>query len=142
MIKVDAKTFISEEKLHFKFSRSSGPGGQNVNKVSSRVTLFFDIAGSEELTENQKSRILKQLTSRVDKDGMIRVVSQKYRTQAANRKAAVKRLEELLKSALENKPVRKKTKVPYEAKLKRLEEKRRRSILKKQRTKLDFKEDV
>ena len=141
MIKVDSSTFISEDKMFFKFSRSGGPGGQNVNKVSSRVTLFFDVAGSGELTKTQKSRILKQLARRVDKDGMIRVISQKYRTQAANRKSAVRRLEELLKAALKDRPVRRKTAVPCKEKLKRLEEKRRRSFVKKQRAKLNFSED-
>lgn len=141
MIKLNSKTFIPEEKLRFKFSRSSGPGGQNVNKVNSRVTLFFDVTGSSEISNTQKSRILKRLGRRVDKNGILRVISQKYRTQTANRKATVRRLEELLKSALKNKPVRKKTTIPNKAKLKRLEEKRQRSILKKQRAKLNFEED-
>ncbi len=142
MIRLNSDTFISEEKLTFKFSRSSGPGGQNVNKVNSRVTLFFDVAGCSELSENQKSRILKQLGQRIDKNGILRVISQKYRTQTANRKETLRRLEELLKAALKRKPVRRKTTVPYKEKLKRREEKRRRSALKRQRAKLDLTDDL
>jgi ribosome-associated protein len=138
MIKLNSDTCISEDKLTFKFSRSGGPGGQNVNKVNSRVTLFFDIARSSELSETQKSRIIKKLGRRIDKDGILRVVCQKYRTQTANRKETVRRLEQLLKDALKKKPVRKKTAVPEKEKLKRREEKRRRSILKQQRAKLDL----
>jgi len=141
MIRLNSNTLISEDRLTFKFSRSAGPGGQNVNKVNSRVTLFFDVAGSSELSENQKSRILKRLGRRVDKNGILRVISQKYRTQTANRKETVRRLEELLKDALKKKPVRKKTIVPLKEKLKRREEKRRRSALKQERAKSDFTDD-
>jgi len=141
MIRLNSDTFISEDKLTFKFSRSGGPGGQNVNKVNSRVTLFFDVAGSGELSNTQKSRMLKRLGRRVDKNGILRVVSQKYRTQTANRKETVRRLEELLKAALKKKPARIKITVPEKEKLKRREEKRQRSALKQQRAKLDFSDD-
>ena len=129
---------ISENELVFKFSRSSGPGGQNVNKVNTRVTLLFDLANSTNLSDVQKKRILKQLAGRASKDGVIRVVSQRYRTQKANRRAVVERLQELLSLAMETKPIRKKTKVPGSAKRRRLEEKKRRSILKQQRSEPDF----
>ena len=129
---------ISEERMFFKFSRSSGPGGQNVNKVNSRVTLLFDAANAVEFSDSQKRRILSRLASRVNKDGLIRVVSQKYRTQKANRRAAIERLCGLLREALASEAVRKKTKPPYAAKEKRLEEKRRRSVLKRQRAEKSF----
>ena len=133
MIEIKEGIIIREEEIVFKFSRSSGPGGQNVNKVSSRVTALFDVANSASFSSVQKRRILKRLATRADKNGVIRVVSQRYRTQRANRKAAVARLGELLRDALETRPVRKKTKVPFAVKQRRLEEKKRRSILKKQR---------
>jgi len=129
---------IEEEKLVFKFSRSGGPGGQNVNKVNTRVTVLFDVAGARGFSDSQKRRILKRLATRANKDGVIRVVSQKYRTQKANREAAVERLGELLRGALKKKAVRKKTAIPEYARQKRLEEKKRRSLLKMQRAEKDF----
>ena len=138
MIEIRGDILISENELVFKFSRSSGPGGQNVNKVNTRVTLLFDLANSTNLSDVQKKRILKRLAGRASKDGVIRVVSQRYRTQKANRRAVVERLRELLSSAMETKPIRRKTKVPWSAKRRRLEEKKQRSLLKRQRTEPDF----
>ena len=134
MIKITRDTFINEDDLVFKTSRSSGPGGQNVNKVNTRITLFFDVSNCESLSDWQKQRIFSRLATRTDKSGVLRVVSQKFRTQRANRRAAVERLQELLSGALKTRPVRKKSKVPYAAKKRRLEEKRRRSLLKRQRS--------
>ncbi|MBW8041511.1 MAG: aminoacyl-tRNA hydrolase [Planctomycetes bacterium] len=138
MIEITKDLFIDEGRLVFKASRSGGPGGQNVNKVNTRVTLFFDVAGCDVLSDIRKQRILDRLSTRADKNGVIRVVSQKYRTQKANRRTAVERLQELLREALKTKPVRKKTRVPERARLRRLEEKKRRSMLKRQRAEKDF----
>ena len=138
MIEIRDNILISENELVFKFSRSSGPGGQNVNKVNTRVTLLFDLANSTNLSDVQKKRILEQLAGRASKDGVIRAVSQRHRTQKANRSAVVERLQKLLSLAIETRPIRKKTNVPGSAKRQRLEEKKRRSILKQQRTQPDF----
>ncbi len=129
---------ISDSELIFKFSRGGGPGGQNVNKVNTRVTVFFDAANSKSFSDEQKEQILKKLASRADKNGVIRVVSQQYRTQKANRRAAVERLKELLREALKKKKIRKKTRVPEAVKRKRLEKKRRRGLLKRQRAECNF----
>jgi ribosome-associated protein len=134
MIEIPGDIFINEDEFVFKVSRSSGPGGQNVNKLNTRVTLFFDVANCGSLSDFQKRRILTRLASRADKNGVLRVVSQKFRTQKANRRAAFERLKRLLIDALKTKPVRKKSKVPYAAKQRRLEDKRRRSMLKRQRS--------
>lgn len=139
MIKIGSGIFIAEDELVFKFSRGGGPGGQNVNKVNTRVTVLFDAANSRSFSDVQKERILKVLATRADKGGVIRVISQRHRTQKANRRAAVERLEELLREALKKKAVRKKTKVPEAVKRRRLEEKRRQSLLKKQRAERSFK---
>jgi ribosome-associated protein len=134
MIEIMHDVSIDEDELVFKVSRSGGPGGQNVNKLNTRVTLLFDVSNCGSLNDLQKQRILTRLASRADRNGVLRVVSQKYRTQGANRKAAVERLQQLLNDALKIRPVRKKSKVPYAAKQRRLEEKRRRSLLKRQRS--------
>jgi ribosome-associated protein len=135
MIEITDNISIRDDELIFRASRSAGPGGQNVNKVNSRITLFFDVANSRSLSDEQKRRILSRLATRADRNGLIRVVSQKFRTQNANRRAAVERLQQLLADALKTRPVRKKTKVPYAARQRRLKQKRRRSLLKQQRAK-------
>jgi len=132
------KEFVFEDELVFRFSRGGGPGGQNVNKVNTKVTAFFDAVNSRSFSGEQKEQILKALANRADKDGVIRVVSQQYRTQKANREAAVERLKELLTGALKKKKVRKKTKVPKAARRKRLEKKKWRGSLKKQRAERSF----
>ncbi len=138
MIKITDKISISENELTFKASRSSGPGGQNINKVNTRVTLFFNVLNCKSFSDLQKQRILWRLSMRCDKNGVIRIASQKFRSQIENRKAVVERLQKLLKDALKIHPVRKKTKIPYAAKQKRLQRKKQRSLLKQQRSKKDW----
>jgi len=133
MIEITNNIGIGEDELRFVFSRSSGPGGQNVNKVSSRVTVFFDVASSENLSEGQKKRIFSKLKSRISKDGVLRVHCQKYRTQGENRVLVVERLAGLMRGALVRKAVRKKTRMPRAAKMKRLDAKKRRGEIKKLR---------
>lgn len=133
MIEVTGNIGIDEDGLRFVFSRSSGPGGQNVNKVNTRVTVFFDVINCPNLSEGQKRRILTKLKSRISKDGVLHVHCQKYRTQGGNRVLVIERLAELLRSALVRKPVRKKTKVSKAAKMKRVDEKKRRGEIKKLR---------
>ncbi|MCK4294404.1 MAG: aminoacyl-tRNA hydrolase [Planctomycetes bacterium] len=138
MIAITDDIFIRDDRVVFKASRSGGPGGQNVNKVNTRVTLFLDVAECETLSDAQKKQILTRLATRADKNGVIRVVSQKFRTQKANRRAALERLRQLLEEALKKRPVRKKTRTPERAHRKRLEEKKRRSALKLLRSERDF----
>jgi ribosome-associated protein len=141
MIEITYKISISVKDLTFKTSRSGGPGGQNVNKLNTRVTLFFDVVNYNSFSEHQKRQILARLASRADRSGVIRVVSQKFRTQKANRSAAIDRLQQLLQDALRTKPIRRKTKVPRSARERRLKQKRHHSLLKEQRTRKDWLEE-
>jgi len=129
---------IPEHELFFKTSRSGGPGGQNVNKLSTRVTVFFDVANTTCFSNIEKRRIMRRLKTRVNKNGLMRVASQRHRTQRANRQAAIQRLTVLLAEALKKPPKRRKTALPQWARQHRLEEKKRRSNLKKQRSQQDL----
>lgn len=124
---------IPEEEVRFSASRSGGPGGQNVNKVNSRVTLIFDVEGSAALTPEMKERIKGYLSGRVSRAGILRVVSQQHRSQAANREAALARFVRLLAEALAESPARLATRPTRAARIRRLEAKRRRSGLKTSR---------
>ncbi len=132
-LQITRTAHIDEKELVYTFQRSSGPGGQNVNKVSTRVTLAFDLDGSPSLSAMQKTRIHSRLASRVSRSGVLRIVSGRYRTQTANRRATRDRLVELLAEALRPIKPRRKTKVSAGAKARRRDEKRKRGALKSQR---------
>lgn len=126
---------IAQGELRFAYSRSSGPGGQNVNRVETRVTLLFDVDVSSSLTESQKLRIHERLATRINKDGVLRVVSQRFRTREANRRAAMERFDELLAQALRYERPRRKTRVSRAVKRRRIESKRQRGEIKRSRSK-------
>jgi ribosome-associated protein len=124
---------IPDGELVFTTSRSSGPGGQNVNMVSTRVTLQFNVDESQSLSEEQRGQLRRRLARRINKDGILRVASQRHRTQLANREAAARRFVALLQDALTKAPERIPVALPEAANQKRLEEKRRRSRIKRER---------
>ena len=134
MIDVGHGILIPEHELTFSASRAGGPGGQHVNKVSSRVTLRFDLAGSPSFTDDQKALLRQRLRSRISDAGVLRVVSQSSRSQGANREAAVERFAELIREALSVDPPRRPTRVPRSADRQRLERKRQQSLRKRERT--------
>lgn len=133
MIQINRSTAIPTGELTYDFSRSSGPGGQNVNKVNTRVTLYFDVKSSPSLTDFKKKTIITKLKTRIDKEGVMRVISQKHRTQLANKKVATDRFTELLQAALTFNPPRRKTKPSKGSIKRRLETKKQRSQTKKLR---------
>ena len=118
---------IDDGELGFEFARSSGPGGQNVNKVETKVRLLFDVRRSPSLSPEQRLRIAERLATRITRDGVLHVASQRHRSREANRQATIDRFVELLTGALEKDEPRVRTKVPKKARLRRLEDKRRQS---------------
>jgi ribosome-associated protein len=122
-----------KQELVFSTSRSSGPGGQNVNKVNTKVTLKFDVAGSALLTEEEKQIITDKLASRITTEGILVLVSQDKRSQLDNKEAVREKFVKLIAKAFEKKKVRKATK-PSKASVKeRIETKKRHAEKKKWR---------
>jgi ribosome-associated protein len=126
---------LPDTEVEYRTSRSGGPGGQNVNKVSTRVTLLFDVAGSATLSDEQRSLVLERLAGRTSRTGVLRVTSQRHRTQLANREAATERFVRLMSEALTETPERKAVAVPRAEKERRLEEKHLRARIKRERVK-------
>jgi len=124
MLVINEHLSIPEEELDFSFARSGGPGGQNVNKVSTKAQLRFDLTHSPSLSETQRERILAKLANRVDSDGILMVTAQEHRSQPLNREAAMARLAALLAQALKVPKRRRKTSVPRAAVERRLAGKR------------------
>ncbi len=123
-------------ELKFKTSRSGGKGGQNVNKVSTKVELNFDVKGSAMLNDEQKAVIMEKLAHRINKEGVLQIIVQESRSQLANKELAVQRFDALIKACFVRKKKRVKTKPSKAMKAKRLEKKRKHSEKKKERRKV------
>ena len=133
-VKITDRLFVPEDELHFTASRSSGAGGQNVNKVSTRITLWFDVLKSPSLSEEAKRQILNKLPTRINKMGMLWINAQQTRSQAGNRELALQRFVELLAQALVKPRFRKKTRIPRKAQEERIAEKKKRGRVKANRS--------
>lgn len=133
MIHITDNISLHESELQLEFMRASGPGGQNVNKVSSAVQLRFDAASSPALSEAIRTR-LKQISGhRMTADGILIIKAQRHRTQDRNREDAIKRLVALIRKAAQFPKQRRRTKPSAAARQKRLAAKRRRSEIKRHR---------
>ena len=129
---------ISEAELEFRTSRSSGPGGQHVNKTDSRVELLFDVPNSPSLSESQRTKVHEALKNRIDKEGVLHIFAQSYRSQSRNREEAVERFVELLQIALKPRKKRKPTRPSKASKERRLKSKKEQSEKKKRRGKVEL----
>ena len=132
-IRINSRIVIPSNELEWRFSRSSSSGGQNVNKIESRVELIFDIEHSKVLSPHQKFRIINQLKNKIF-HGSICIAVQDRRTQYENRKLAILRLTYLLRDNLKSQPkLRKETKPTRASQRRRVELKKKRGELKKSR---------
>lgn len=133
MIEISPGIELNEEELQFTFIRAAGPGGQNVNKVATSVQLRFDVIHSPSLPEEVKARLVRLAGSRATDDGILIIEARRYRTQDQNRTDAVQRLIVLVRKAQEKPATRHNTRPTRSSQLKRLETKKRRSVIKKNR---------
>jgi ribosome-associated protein len=134
MIRINNNLEIPDVELSFRYSRSSGPGGQNVNKVATKVTLLFAVADSATLSEHQKATVSERLATRISKDGVLHLSSERHRTRSANQRDAVERFATLVAAALAPRKRRRATGVPDSSRRRRLEAKRQRSERKRLRS--------
>lgn len=133
MIEVNSRIAIPEDEITFEFIRASGPGGQNVNKVSTAVRLRFDVRGSSALPEDVRDRLIRLAGRRIPDDGFLTIHARSHRTQEANRREAIDRLVELIQRATERPRPRRATRPTAASRERRLESKRRRGETKQGR---------
>ena len=133
LIPINGHLFLDDSEIEESFIRASGPGGQNVNKVSSAVQIRFDLSGSRSLPEDVRERLARLAGRRLTGDGVLVIIAQRYRTQERNRQDALDRLVALIRRAASPPTPRRPTKPSRAAKERRLQAKARRAATKERR---------
>jgi ribosome-associated protein len=141
MLHINRNIAIDRDEIKEEFIRASGPGGQNVNKVATAVQLHFDVAGSPSLPDEVRQRLLRIARTRITEDGILVIEAKRFRSQRANRRDALERLVELIRSAARKPRIRKKTGPTKASKERRLESKKRRTATKRLRRPVDVSAD-
>ena len=130
MIDITPSIHLDEDELHEEFIRSSGPGGQNVNKVASAVQLRFDVARSPSLPADVRERLMELAKRQITDEGVLVIKAMRFRTQAGNREDARERLVELIRRAAYRPPTRRATRPTLASRERRLHDKRSQSATK------------
>jgi ribosome-associated protein len=141
MVEDNPSIKIDENELEFSFIRSTGPGGQNVNKVATAVQLRFSVLQSNSLTGDVKSRLIKLAGNKMTDEGILVIEAKRYRTQESNREDALARFYALVQKALQEPKPRKKTKPTQVSQEERLKAKKRRGEIKRSRSKQSFEQE-
>src|SRR5512145_1018067 len=136
MIFVTPQIAIQENELHFDAVQASGPGGQNVNKVATAIQLRYDIAHSPALPADVRQRLQKLAGKRINSEGVLVIEAKQYRTQEQNRQEAITRLIALVHKAAQRPNIRHQTRPSFASRQRRMENKRRRSEIKRLRQNL------
>jgi len=140
MIRITPEIYLHESEIQEEFIRASGPGGQNINKVSSGVQLRFDVLHSPSLPEGVRQRLIRLADRRINEAGVLVIEAKQFRTQNRNRQEALNRLVELIQQAAIMPKPRHKTRPTIESRQSRVAAKRRRSQIKKLRQRPSFEE--